>query len=186
MRKLLPYFAGCRNERLLAAGPAHKLKGRLIHPCFCDCGGITKLYASTWSQGTVKSCGCLRREVTGNLKRIHNQRVGCKNHSSEYSTWANMRSRCSNPNTNQYQDYGGRGIRCCDRWNSFLNFAQDMGPKPTLQHTLDRYPNPDGNYEPSNCRWATRKEQAANKQKVRSLRNFTEDEIRSEFLRRGL
>ncbi len=81
---------------------------------------------------------------------------------SEYNTWCAMKSRCNNPNNQDYKIYGGKGIRVCERWNKFENFIFDMGIKPSAKHTLDRYPNKNGNYEPSNCRWATAKEQARN------------------------
>lgn len=79
-----------------------------------------------------------------------------------YSTWMNMRRRCSNPNDEKYPLYGGRGIAVCDRWQDFRNFAADMGPKPTPRHTLERTDN-DGNYDPFNCIWATPVQQAANR-----------------------
>ena len=85
--------------------------------------------------------------------------------SSEYSTWVTMRQRCSNPNYYQWERYGGRGISVCSRWDGkggFNNFIKDMGNKPTPKHSIDRI-DPDGNYEPKNCRWATAKQQAINK-----------------------
>lgn len=83
--------------------------------------------------------------------------------SPEYSTWKNMRQRCFNPKATKFECYGGRGITVCDRWRySFLAFYADMGPRPTLAHSIDRYPNGDGNYDPGNCRWATQLEQMAN------------------------
>lgn len=85
--------------------------------------------------------------------------------SKEYASWLNMKQRCTNSNNERYKDYGGRGITICEEWlNSFSQFYKDMGPKPK-DLTLDRINN-DGNYEPSNCRWATY-EQQANNQRIR-------------------
>lgn len=85
-----------------------------------------------------------------------------KGASPEYSAWLAMMSRCSNPKNKRYPIYGGRGIKVCERWLSFINFISDMGDRPSDKHSLDRYPNKDGNYEPSNCRWATIFEQNRN------------------------
>lgn len=82
--------------------------------------------------------------------------------SGTYKSWLAMRQRCNKPGVTSYEDYGGRGIRVCERWESFENFLADMGPRP-VGTTLDRYPNGDGNYEPGNVRWATSAEQARNK-----------------------
>lgn len=80
------------------------------------------------------------------------------------TTWTNMKQRCFNRKHPAYYIYGGRGIIVCDRWkNSFQNFLEDMGPKPSAGHSIDRFPDKDGNYQPGNCRWATLAEQAANK-----------------------
>jgi hypothetical protein len=79
-----------------------------------------------------------------------------------YWTWAGMKARCENPNHKAYLNYGGRGITVCKRWQTFENFAKDMGPKPTPEHTLERINN-DRGYSPANCKWATIEEQVANK-----------------------
>ena len=81
-----------------------------------------------------------------------------------YPTWNDMKDRCYNKNNKQYHDYGGRGIKVCENWkNSFTTFLRDVGEKPTKKHTIDRFPNNDGDYEPSNIRWATRTQQERNK-----------------------
>lgn len=82
--------------------------------------------------------------------------------------WANMKQRCNNPNNTHYKWYGGRGIQVCERWNQFLNFVADMGPRPTSAHTIDRIDN-EKNYSPENCRWATRKQQGANRRGLHIL-----------------
>lgn len=88
---------------------------------------------------------------------------------SERKSWETMKRRCFNPNYQNYKYYGGRGITVCEKWrNSFLAFYQDMGPKPTPKHTLDRIDVNKG-YEPSNCRWATQLDQARNKRNITML-----------------
>jgi hypothetical protein len=97
------------------------------------------------------------------LNKTHGHTVGGKA-TRVYETWASMHKRCCNSKCKSYPRYGGRGISVCERWSKFENFLADMGEPPPGK-SIDRYPNNDGNYEPGNCRWATREEQEANKKK---------------------
>jgi hypothetical protein len=90
----------------------------------------------------------------------------------EYRAWRNMLTRCANPRASNWKYYGGRGIKVCERWQDFLNFVLDMGRRPSSEHSIDRWPNQDGNYEPGNCRWATRDEQTRNKRRSQPPRNL--------------
>lgn len=130
----------------------------------------------------MASCGCLKAEissalckkmgaaskgVTKNLKHGHSRLSTLGKRSATYTTWRSMISRTTNPNVHNYKNYGGRGITVCDRWFDFKNFLKDMGEKP-VGLTLERIDNNKG-YEPGNCRWATWKEQAANRRPARKV-----------------
>lgn len=137
--------------------------------CRCECGAIRVVSnASLKGKRPTKSCGCLQREKLKE-RAIHNNATARKQ-TVEYATWKGIKSRTENPNLKNYHRYGGRGITMCDRWkNSFVAFLEDMGPRPSSEYSIDRFPNNDGNYEPGNCRWATSTEQSNNKSVSRHL-----------------
>lgn len=132
--------------------------------CLCQCGTKSVVRSKHLLSGRVRSCGCLQREVVGAMRRIHG-----RTKTPIYRSWQAMLTRCYNQANKNYVRYGGRGISVCDRWRSgdgirsgFQCFLDDMGERPAGM-SLDRYPDKDGNYEPSNCRWATQSEQCLNK-----------------------
>lgn len=125
--------------------------------CRCKCGVEKLVRQDSLATGTSKSCGCESGVLASKKLKKHGHATG---YSPEYRAWHHMRERCYNKNDKRYDDYGGRGIVVCDRWmESFENFLADMGLRPSKEYSLDRFPNNDGNYEPSNCRWATRLQQ---------------------------
>jgi hypothetical protein len=131
--------------------------------CLCDCDKNQqdrkeKLVShQCLRDGKTRSCGCISKENPS-------QKTHGMSKTPEFNTWWCMIERCTNIKHKSYKDYGGRGIKVCDRWlKCFENFYEDMGNKPSKKHSIDRYPNNDGNYEPGNVRWATCKQQSDNK-----------------------
>lgn len=133
--------------------------------CVCSCGNA--LMTGGWSliNGRTQSCGCLRRE--NHLAAITTHGFGTSHTViPEYLVWTQMLQRCFNSKCEEYHNYGGRGITVCERWrgkSGFVTFLSDIGRRPSTDHSIDRFPNNDGNYEPGNVRWATRKEQHSNR-----------------------
>lgn len=126
--------------------------------CICTCGKDVIQFGKTLRSGKAVSCGCYKNEKIFERSFKH----GHANKTAEYRAWRHMKSRCYNPNVYNYEIYGGSGIIVCDRWlESFEYFLSDMGARPTPEHSIDRI-NGKGNYEPKNCRWATKAEQSRN------------------------
>lgn len=138
------------------------IRGSLMWECFCSCGEKVVRSSAYLVHGKNPSCGCSRYENTkGNITHGLSK-------SSEYKTWSKMKERCLNRNDKSYPDYGGRGIRVCERWiDSFENFLQDMGERPDKECSVDRL-DVNGNYTPENCKWSSRFEQAQNKRKLKN------------------
>lgn len=137
--------------------------------CQCECGAITVVRAEHIKKEIVRSCGCLRRELSSERARRGVPHKNMDRHSKlpEYTTWCGMKARCTNKNNHAYRHYGGRGITVCERWLDFKNFYADMGPKP-VGYSLDRIDNSHG-YEPGNCRWTDKVTQQNNTRSTRHL-----------------
>ena len=152
-------LTGERFGRLTVIGVVPGEKGKQKKwECVCDCGNKTEVVYTSLMSGNTQSCGCLKTERLRQRCTTHNMR-----HKRLYSIWCDMRKRCKNESEQNYYLYGGRGIEVCDEWQKFEPFkewAYATGYNDSL--TIDRI-NPNGNYEPSNCKWSDLYEQANNK-----------------------
>lgn len=175
-------LAGQRYGRLVVACEAPSIiersgRRRIAWECICDCGSKLTVRSNDLRYGRTLSCGCLNRDVVVAMRTKHGHSKsgdGTKPYSPEYNSWRALRERCLNPKSIGYKNYGERGIKVCDRWrDSFEAFLADMGNRPPGT-TIDRK-DPDGDYEPNNCRWATRLEQRHNR---RTKKHTTEDRLR--------
>lgn len=173
-------LTGQRYGRLIVIRDVGKTKSGMTEwLCKCDCGKEKIICIGNLRNGNTKSCGCYNVDLAKEKFTTHGKRQ-----TTEYDIWCNMKSRCYNPNVEKYPIYGGAGIIVCDRWlNSFDNFYEDMGPRPTNLHTIDRYPNKKGNYGPGNCRWATQKQQQGNRTNNRWIEHENTSMILSDWAR---
>ena len=173
-------LSGKTFGRLTVLSIAENRRGKIFWECECSCGksGFA-ISGSNLRTGHTTSCGCYRDE-----KRRHPHHGGRK--STEYTIWCGIKARCENPKNPAYSRYGGRGIKVHPQWSKdFQSFINDMGARPSLAHSIDRVDN-DKNYEPGNCRWATRSEQIRNSKRSASCKEFdhlTKPEMHEDILR---
>jgi hypothetical protein len=160
-----PLKIGDRFTRLVVIGEGFVEKEASKYPVRCDCGTEKNVRKRDLVSGTTKSCGCLSAELSGQRKT--NLKHGMSN-TSVYNIWATMKARCTNPNSESYSDYGGRGITVCDKWlESFENFYADMGDKPFEDASIERLDFNKG-YSPENCVWADKTTQMFNRRKFKN------------------
>lgn len=155
-------LAGKKFGRLKVLKKDGKENGNQMYLCECECGNLVRVYHTNLTRGLTRSCGCLQREEASRRFTTHGMRK-----TRLYNVYANMLSRCNNPNNTRYNSYGGRGVRICAEWRSnfepFKNWALSNGYEDNL--TLDRI-DVDGDYCPENCRWVTMKKQSNNQRKT--------------------
>lgn len=160
-------LTGMRFGRLVVVSFSHTKDGpgRNLHywNCVCDCGNTKKVLSWHLSSGKIQSCRCLQKERVAKATYLHGM-----SKTVEHGIWMKMKDRCSNPDYKEYHLYGGRGIRVCKRWERFINFYEDMGPRPQGM-SIDRRDNNKG-YSPANCRWVDSKTQARNTRTNRRVR----------------
>lgn len=161
-------LTGQRFGSLVVAGrlPNSSRNFAMWH-CRCDCGDFSNVRGASLKAGHTVSCGCAQR-VAAAKQGKHNATHGHRRRGSKptptYNSWAAMLQRCENSKHQHFANYGGRGITVCERWHKFDNFLYDMGERPAGM-SIDRKES-NGNYEKSNCKWSTRKEQNTNRRSV--------------------
>lgn len=161
MRLNFTEYVGQKFNRLLVIGVERRQlpnRTRVFFLCRCDCGQEVSAVYNDVIRGAHRSCGCLQLE---RITKHGHSPFDYRKKTRTYTSWLSMHQRCENPKATGYRRYGGRGIEVCARWADFSNFLADMGERPPL-HSIDRLNN-NKNYEPSNCRWATTKQQAENR-----------------------
>ena len=173
---VLADMLGRRFGRLVVVAEAGRDRwGQARWRCRCECGGETTVRGHALRTGHITGCGCGRGNPRHRQSGIHRSKT--------YEVWLQMLARCTNPRNRAWSHYGGRGITVCERWRSFENFLADMGERPPGL-SIDRVDNERG-YEPGNCRWATRREQSANRRTSRFLTVRGERVCLAEWARRS-
>ena len=167
----MPSLAGQRFGmlRVLGVDPTPPAKGHTYWQCVCDCGGTKSVRGERLRRGSCWSCGCQKGNPTHRGSRT-----------PLYKVWTAMHRRCSDPKDPAYVNYGARGIYVCDRWRSFEHFRDDMGPRPSTQHSVERKDN-DGPYSPDNCVWADWRTQSRNKRRNIHVTAFGETKVAKDW-----
>ena len=165
-------LTGKKFNRLTVVKKAENVNGLTAWLCLCECGNEVVLAGKYLKSNNTKSCGCLKLEGLTNRSLRHGATTG-RTMTPEYRVWAQMKKRCLNPKCRGYENYGGRGIEVCSRWNSFENFLDDMGKKPAPNYSIERI-DVNGNYEPGNCEWIPFENQCNNKRTSHLVTAFGE------------
>lgn len=153
--------------------------------CKCDCGTDAVVDGTKLTSGHTSSCGCYRRDQCRDAVIAAVTTHGMS-YSPEYKAWKSMRDRVDATKGDMFRDYGARGIKLCDEWReSFSAFYEHIGPRPSLNHSVDRWPDNDGNYEPGNVRWATREQQMHNTRRSMVVEAFGEIKALAAFFPGG-
>lgn len=157
--------------------------------CVCSCGATLDVEMQNLKSGNTKACKDCANKSRSMLRKSHGHSMSCKDENPIgykcYYTWQAMKRRCNNPRDKRYDDYGGRGIKVCERWSSsYEAFLEDVGLPPSDKHQIDRINN-DGDYEPSNCRWVDRVQNARNKRNTRLISAFGESLTLAEWSERS-
>ncbi|HGK4675228.1 TPA: hypothetical protein ACJ2WV_004529 [Kluyvera georgiana] len=155
IKRKLSVTSGQKFNRLTVVDPCVRKNGDIYHFCRCECGVERLFLARNIESGKSKSCGCLSREMAKE-RATHGL-----SKSPVYMTWSRMCRRCDNKKVARYKNYGGRGIKVCERWKNFESFYKDMGDIPGPDFSIGRIDN-DKDYCPENCRWETAEQQQNN------------------------
>lgn len=155
----------------------YRKRHRVYWCCMCDCGNKIDVRSDGLTTGQTKSCGCLQKEIVGRINKTHG-----KSNTRLYDSWVDLKQRCHNKHNKRYKHYGGRGIKVCDEWRNdfiaFYDWSINNGYQDDL--TIDRI-DVNGNYEPNNCRWVTRKQQMRNTTRNRYITINSETHCLSEW-----
>lgn len=165
MPRRISIYTGDKFGRLTFTGEAPAKSNRRRGIFLCDCGTTTITAIYDVRNGHTISCGCYHDEIRRKIRVTHGH-TSCRRSTPEYRAWKAMKGRCLDPNNISYKNYGGRGVTVCDEWlHDYPSFLKEIGKRPSKNHSVDRINN-NGNYEPGNVRWATRKEQRRNSDRV--------------------